>query len=130
MLLTREQQIDPLYAAARSAGVPIEKSEIDWQDRFVEVNGLQIHYLDWGTAGMPPMLLLHGGMQTAHTWDLTAVVMKRQFHVAAMDLRGHGDSAWSDEGDYSHATHASDVARALQHLGWDRLVLMGLSLGG
>lgn len=130
MLLTRAEQKETLYAAAQEAGVQIEKSEIRWEDKFAELNGLRIHYLDWGTAGKPPMLLLHGGMQTAHSWDVTALVMKRDFHVVAMDLRGHGDSAWSDDGDYSHVTHAGDITKMVEHLGWDRLVLMGLSLGG
>ena len=130
MLLTHEQQIDTLYAAAREAGVPIEKDEIVWSDEFVELNGLQIHYIDWGTAGKPPLLLLHGGMQNAHSWDLTAVALKRDFNVVAMDLRGHGDSAWSDEGKYSHADHADDIAALVEHLGWARPIVMGLSLGG
>jgi pimeloyl-ACP methyl ester carboxylesterase len=99
MLLTHEQQIDTLHTAAREAGLPIERHEIVWQDKLVELNGLQIHYMDWGTAGKPPLLLLHGGMQKAHSCDLTAVALKREFHVIAMD-RGHGDSAWSDEGNY------------------------------
>ena len=130
MLLTRDQQIDTLYATAQENGLPVERSDIAWQDEFVDLNGLKIHYLDWGAAGQPPLLLLHGGMQTAHSWDLTAVALKRRFHAVAMDLRGHGDSDWSDEGDYAHATHASDVAALIDHLGWNKLVLAGLSLGG
>ena len=108
----------------------LEKSEIVWQDESLELNGLRFHYLDWGAAGKPPLLLLHGGMQNAHTWDITAVALKRDYHVVALDLRGHGDSAWSDEGDYSHVTHAGDVLALIDHLGWERLVLIGLSLGG
>ena len=130
MLLTRAQQIDTLYGAAQDAGLQVAKGEIAWRDELVELNGLKIHYLDWCTAGEPPLLLLHGGMQTAHSWDLTAVALKRRFHVVAMDLRGHGDSDWSERGDYSHHTHASDVAGLVEHLGWDRLALIGLSLGG
>ena len=130
MLLTHEQQIDTLHTAAREAGLPIEKDEIVWQDKLVELNGLQIHHMDWGTAGKPPLLLLHGGMQNAHSWDLTAVALKREFHVIAMDLRGHGDSAWSDEGNYSHADHANDIAALTEHLGWQWPIVMGLSLGG
>ena len=128
MLLTREEQIDTLHAAAQSWGIDVDKSDIDWRDEFVQVGGLKIHYLDWGVSGKPPLLLLHGGMQSAHSWDLTAVVMKRDYHVVAMDLRGHGDSDWAD--DYSHAATMSDVAGLVEHLGWPRLSLMGLSMGG
>ena len=130
MLLTRDQQIDTLYAAAQDAGLQIDKSEISWRDETVALNGLRFHYLDWGAAGKPPLLLLHGGMQNAHTWDITAVALKRDYHVVALDLRGHGDSAWSDEGDYSHVTHARDVGGLIDHLGWDNVTLIGLSLGG
>jgi pimeloyl-ACP methyl ester carboxylesterase len=130
MLLTLAEQIETLYAAARSAGVPIDKDEIRWRDEFVDVGGLKVHYLDWGTPGKRPLLLLHGGMQNAHSWDMVAVVMKRDFHVVAMDLRGHGDSDWSDDGDYGYATHSADIEKIVAHLGWDKLALIGMSLGG
>ncbi len=130
MLLTRDQQIDTLHAASVEAGLGLDKPEIDWRDEFAELNGLKIHYIAWGTAGKPPLLLLHGGMQNAHSWDLTAVALKREFNVVAIDLRGHGDSAWSDEGAYSHADHAHDIAALIDHLGWDKPIVMGLSLGG
>jgi pimeloyl-ACP methyl ester carboxylesterase len=130
MLLTRDQQIDTLHAASVEAGLGLDKSEIDWRDEFAELNGLKIHYIAWGTTGKPPLLLLHGGMQNAHSWDLTAVALKREFDVVAIDLRGHGDSAWSDEGAYSHADHAKDIAGLIDHLGWEKPIVMGLSLGG
>lgn len=130
MLMTRSEQRETLHAAALSAGVRIAKKDVRWQDEFVELGDQKIHYLDWGSEGKRPLLLLHGGMQTAHSWDLIAVAMKHDFHAMAMDLRGHGDSGWSSEGDYSHAAHTSDIMGLVQHLGWDRFVLMGLSLGG
>jgi len=130
MLLTREQQIETLHAASVEAGLGLDKSEIDWRDEFAELNGLRIHYIAWGTPGEQPLLLLHGGMQNAHSWDLTAVALKREFDVVAIDLRGHGDSAWSDEGAYSHADHASDIGALIDHLGWDKPIVIGLSLGG
>jgi len=130
MLLNHEQQVETLHAAAREAGVEIERDDVAWRDEAIDANGLRLHYLDWGTAGQPPMLLLHGGMQTAHSWDIAALAMKRRYHVVAPDLRGHGDSDWSDAGDYGHATHAADVRAIMRHLGWERCVLIGLSLGG
>jgi pimeloyl-ACP methyl ester carboxylesterase len=130
MLLTREEQIDTLYAAVQAAGIDVPKDEIDWRDEHIDSNGLELHYIDWGTRGKPPLLLLHGGMQNAHSWDTIAVALKRDYHVVALDLRGHGDSAWSDEGDYSHETHGNDAANLVEQLGWQRLSLIGLSLGG
>lgn len=131
MLLTPQEQRDTLYAAARSAGIDVERDEIDWRDGTVDAGAVQLHYLDWGAAGQRPLLLLHGGLQTAHSWDLIAVVLKRRFHVVAMDLRGHGDSGWAPDGeDYGYAAHTRDIDALLRHLGWERLVIMGVSLGG
>ena len=130
MLLTLTEQKETLHAAALSTGLDVTKEEIDWQDEFAQLNDLKLHYLDWGTAGKPPLLLLHGGMQTAHSWDLVAVALKRDYHVVALDLRGHGDSEWSPDGSYSHLASSRDVFALVQHLGWDKFALMGLSLGG
>lgn len=130
MLLTRSEQIDTLYAAAQNAGLDVAKGDIRWQDEVVDVAGMKIHYLDWGSKGKRPLLLLHGGMQSAHTWDLIAVAMKRDFHVVAMDLRGHGDSDWSADANYAHAAHMGDILGLIEHLGWDTLSLIGLSMGG
>ena len=130
MLLTLEEQQESLYQTARSMGVEIDKSEIAWRDETLDSSGLTIHYLDWGTRGKQPLLLLHGGMQTAHSWDIVSVAMKRRYHVVAMDMRGHGDSGWSDDADYGFPTHAKDVRALVKRLGWERYVLVGLSLGG
>ncbi len=130
MPLTRAEQRETLYAAALSAGLRVARRDIAWRDRSVRVEGLRLHFLDWGTRGKPPVLLLHGGMQTAHSWDLVAVVLRRQFHVVAMDLRGHGDSDWVREGDYGHASHRKDIAGVVRELGWDKCIVVGVSLGG
>jgi esterase len=128
MLLTRDEQRDTLLAASRALGVPIAQDDIEWQDRDVRIDGLKLHYLDWGAVERHPLLLVHGGMQTAHSWDLVAVALKQRFHVVAVDLRGHGDSDW--EGDYGYESHERDLEGLVAHLGWKRFVLVGLSLGG
>src|SRR5262249_23539130 len=69
-------------------------------DRFATVNGLRLHYLEWGDAGKPPMILLHGIARHAHTFDHIAPDLARSYRVLAIDMRGHGDSAWSPEGAY------------------------------
>jgi pimeloyl-ACP methyl ester carboxylesterase len=78
----------------------------------------------------PPVLLLHGGGQTRHAWGTTAVSLARSgFHVIALDHRGHGDSAWPDDGDYGLATFADDVRAVAAQLG-RAPALVGASLGG
>ena len=69
-------------------------------DRNVTVNGLNIHYLDWGSAGKPPLILLHGIARTARTFDHVAPHFTANYHVLAVDMRGHGDSAWDPQGSY------------------------------
>ena len=63
-------------------------------DRFVTVNGLRIHYLDWETSGKQPLILLHGIARLAHTFDHLAPHFSQSYHVIAVDMRGHGDSDW------------------------------------
>ena len=99
-------------------------------DRWTRVGDLTLHYLDWGTAGRPPVLLLHGGAQTAHSWDEFARAIRDRYQVIALDQRGHGDSDWAPDADYSGPAFLHDLEGFLDHLGWDRFTLLGLSMGG
>jgi esterase len=96
----------------------------------VVVEGLRLHYLDWGTRGCPPLLFLHGGCLTAHTWDLVCLALRADFHCLALDQRGHGDSEWSPILDYGPDAHVRDIAGLIEQLGLARPVLIGHSLGG
>jgi pimeloyl-ACP methyl ester carboxylesterase len=99
-------------------------------DRFVTVNGLRLHYLEWGDPAKPPMILLHGIARHAHTFDHIAPVFARDRHVLALDMRGHGDSAWSPAGAYLVDDYVSDVEGVVVQLGLRRLTLLGNSTGG
>src|SRR3972149_4745393 len=88
---------------------------------FVEAGGLRLHYLDYGTAGRPAMLCVHGGAAHAHWFDFVASGFSADYHVRALDWRGHGDSAWSDPPEYSHERFASDLAE-----GAGKLALRGV----
>ena len=56
---------------------------------------LRLHYVDWGNAEAPPLILLHGGRDHCRNWDWVAQDLRRDYHIIAPDLRGHGDSAFS-----------------------------------
>ena len=114
--------------AAEVAGLAIERFGAP-HHRHVILRDRRFHYLDWGPPGAPPLLFLHGGGQTARTWDLVCLAMRSEFRCLALDLRGHGDSEWSYECDYSIAAHTADVAAFADQLGLDRFVLVGMSLG-
>ena len=66
-----------------------------YQDGWVAVDGLRVHYTEWGKPTAPPVLLLHGLNVQCHTWDPIAHKLAEEFHVYAMDLRGHGDTDWA-----------------------------------
>ena len=99
-------------------------------DCYVEANGLKFHYLDWGKPTNPPLVLLHGVGQTCHTWDLFAAAMSPHFHVMAFDQRGHGDTDWAADKDYSRRSMVKDVEGFTTALGLDRFFLTGMSMGG
>src|SRR5215475_2659481 len=92
--------------------------------------GLRLHLLDWGKASAPPLLLLHGGAQTAHSFDEVAPDLSRDHHVLALDQRGHGDSDWAPGSVYRREDFIADVRAFLDDRGWPATTLIALSLGG
>ena len=118
-----------LHEAARAQGVSFER-EATPEDRFAEANGMRFHYLDWGNPDAPDMLLLHGFAQTCHSWDFVALAFCDRFHVVSLDQRGHGDSDWAADGDYSPETQQADIAGVVKAIGLRDFTLMGLSMGG
>jgi pimeloyl-ACP methyl ester carboxylesterase len=76
------------------------------------------------------VLLLHGGNQSAHSWDLVSLHLADRYRVLAPDQRGHGDSEWSRECDYSVGALARDAAAFLRDRGAQRPIVFGHSMGG
>lgn len=91
---------------------------------------LRLHYLDWGNAGAPPLLLLHGGRDHCRNWDWVATQLRRDWHVIAPDLRGHGDSEWSRDGHYGMEGFLYDLSQLIDQQQLAPLTLVGHSLGG
>ncbi|OEJ30252.1 alpha/beta fold hydrolase [Streptomyces subrutilus] len=97
---------------------------------FVGHGGIRLAADVWGEASSPPLVLLHGGGQTRHAWDRTGPRLAALgWRVVAPDLRGHGTSAWSADGDYDLDLFAGDVRAIVAEVG-GRPVLVGASLGG
>jgi pimeloyl-ACP methyl ester carboxylesterase len=83
-----------------------------------------------GDEGAPPVVLLHGGGQTRHSWGTTLNVLgSAGWHAFSVDLRGHGDSEWAADGDYTLDAFADDV-RAIARTFPSPPALVGASLGG
>lgn len=97
----------------------------------VSVNGLDLHYIDWGGAAPVPAVSLHGFALNARSWDEVAPALSDLLHWRALDQRGHGLSARAPElADYSRDRMAADVAAFIDSLGLDRPVVVGHSMGG
>src|ERR1700757_2196481 len=101
-----------------------------YADRFILVNGLRLHYLDWGSETRPPFIMLHGISRVAHQFDHIAPNFTENYHVMALDMRGHGDSAWSPEGAYLVEDYVKDLEAFVDQLNLRNLVLLGNSTGG
>jgi len=93
------------------------------------VDGRQVHYLEWGHRGLPPVLCLHGGGQTAYMFEELGAAAAAQFHVLAPDLPNHGDSDPMDEG-FGPLGIAKAMIPLMDAFGFDRAALVGASLGG
>ncbi|MBV9785023.1 MAG: alpha/beta hydrolase [Acidisphaera sp.] len=91
---------------------------------------LRLHYVDWGNAEAPPLLLLHGGRDHCRAWDWVAERLRGQWHIVAPDLRGHGDSAWSPDGNYAMAAYLYDLAQLVHQQKLAPLRIIAHSLGG
>jgi len=99
--------------------------------RYVDANGVKLHYLDYGVAGQRPMLCVHGGAAHAHWFDFVAPGLQVDHHVHSLDLRGHGDSAWADDPQtYGFHTFAADLNAVVEALDLRDFVLIGHSMGG
>jgi esterase len=123
------EELEHLMLAAKISG--IEAAEIVLPERReITRPQMQIHYLDWGTAGRRPIVFLHGAALNAHTWDVVCLALRQQYHCHAMDQRGHGESAWAEDGDYSGDAHRGDIEAFVDRLGLDHFVLVGHSMGG
>lgn len=96
-------------------------------DQHIILNNLPFHYRDWGGDGQE-VLLLHGLASTCHIWDLVSPLLAADFRIAALDQRGHGQSAQVDCG-YDFATVLGDAAAFIDHLGWRRPIIVGHSWG-
>src|SRR5271155_4540387 len=105
-------------AAARLRCRPMSEqtaatAEAEPTSRYAQVNGLRLHYFDWGGDESARIFVLcHGGSAHAHWWDQVAPQLKRYGRVIALDRRGHGRSAWAEV--YGAGNHIADLKAFLR----------------
>ena len=97
--------------------------------RYINLNGVDLRYLDWGTQGKPSLICLHGNSGQAHIWDEFAEKMAEDYHVYAIDQRGHGESSWAPDG-YHRNHYVSDLTAFIDAMKIEKVVLVGLSMRG
>lgn len=98
---------------------------------FVSVDGVRIHFQQFGEASKPTLLLVHGYTASSYVWKNVATVFADSgFHVIALDLVGFGFSDKPGWFDYSIQAQARVIARFMNRLGIGRATLVGSSYGG
>lgn len=91
---------------------------------------LRLNYVDWGNPDAPPLLLIHGGRDHARSWDWVTEELRHDWHIIAPDLRGHGDSAWSPDGNYEMSAFVYDIAQLIHQLNLAPVSIIAHSMGG
>jgi pimeloyl-ACP methyl ester carboxylesterase len=91
---------------------------------------LRLHYADWGNVDAPPLLLVHGGRDHCRSWDWVAEEFRKDWHVIALDQRGHGDSAWAPDGNYLTMHLVYDLAQLIHQLALAPVTIVAHSMGG
>ena len=100
-----------------------------YKKRYVSVNGLDLHYLDWNGSSSRVMIVLHGVMENAQLWDSFAFSASEHLRIIALDQRGHGDSDWASPPAYSCNDYVKDLSGFIESLGVNGVILMGHSMG-
>jgi pimeloyl-ACP methyl ester carboxylesterase len=99
-----------------------------YQERFIQGNGIRLHYLDWGGSGQP-LILIHGAGDSPYIFEDISSSLKNNFRIIAYSRRGHCKSE-SNKLDYDNITLVSDLKLLLDSLKIDKANLLGWSMGG
>ncbi len=96
----------------------------------VRSGDVEIFYRKFGKPGRTPVLIVHGLSFFSYDWIDAGTQIAQDREVAAIDMRGFGQSDWSPSRDYKLETLSDDVIKVLDMLGWRKAVLIGHSFGG
>jgi pimeloyl-ACP methyl ester carboxylesterase len=127
--MTQTDEFRSLLASAADLGIPHDPS-VPYASHNIVLRQLRFHFLEWGHPDAPPIVLLHGGHQSAHSWDLVSLHLARRYRVLALDQRGHGDSEWPRDVEYSNHAMSQDAEAFIEAMGLRQPILMGHSMGG
>lgn len=100
------------------------------ENKYILINNLHLHYLEWGSHNSRTMILLHGTGDNAHMWDYFASDVSNLLRIIALDQRGHGDSDWAIPPSYRCYDYVNDLSMVVEALKLNEIILMGHSMGG
>ncbi len=100
------------------------------QDKYIEINGCRLHYLEGGALGAPPLFMVHGLTREAHSFDPVFDLLGERFRCLAVDVRGRGLSEWSAPETYNVPQYRDDMLALLDALGLESVDYLGTSMGG
>jgi pimeloyl-ACP methyl ester carboxylesterase len=127
--MTGSEEFASLLTSAADLGIPHSR-DARYLSRQTIVRSQRFHFTEWGEPGRQQILLLHGGNQSSHSWDLVSLHLSDRYHVFALDQRGHGDSEWSRELDYTIDAMVADAAAFIADQGLIDPIVFGHSMGG
>jgi pimeloyl-ACP methyl ester carboxylesterase len=127
--MTGTDEFRSLLTSAADLGIP-HVAAVPYRSCNIVLRQMRFHFLEWGQPDAPVVVLLHGGHQSAHSWDLVSLHLAARYRVLALDQRGHGDSEWARDVTYSNHEMSLDAEAFIQAMGLQRPVVIGHSMGG
>ena len=131
--MTGTDEFRSLLTSAAELGIP-HMRDIAYRSANIVLRQQRFHFLEWGPGGTvsdaPTIVLLHGGHQSCHSWDLVSLSLAQKYRVLALDQRGHGDSEWARDLEYSNHTMSLDAEAFITAMGLQKPILIGHSMGG
>jgi esterase len=127
--MTGTDEFRSLLASAADLGIP-HAPAVPYRSCNIVLRRLRFHFLEWGRPDAPVIVLLHGGHQSAHSWDLVSLHLAQTYRVLALDQRGHGDSEWARDVVYSNHEMSLDAEAFIAAMGLRQPIVIGHSMGG
>lgn len=102
------------------------------KSQYVQVDGREIHYMEWGAQGAQPLVMWHGLARSGRDFDTIAAALADRYHIICPDTIGRGFSQWSDDpdGDYCFDIYAELARGIVDAAGFERVYWLGTSMGG